>query len=206
LPKQPICAEQSNSHVHLTRLSLASNELLPCLGALAHNLHSVLLVLALPGERKLVLRLAIGDLVDAEPLVGSAEETRKVPLDILHIVQARGERVVHVNDNDFPVGLALVEESHDAEDLDLLDLARLGNELTDLADVEWVVVSLLLGLGVGGVWVLPCLGESAVVPEVALVWEAVADEAELALLGVLLDWVKDLVLGDLPDSFVSTAS
>ena len=41
------------------------------------------------------------------------------------------------------------------------------------------------------------LGEGTVVPEVALVGEAVADEAELALLGVLLDGVQELVLGDL---------
>lgn len=41
------------------------------------------------------------------------------------------------------------------------------------------------------------LGEGTVVPEVALVGEAVADEAELALLGVLLDGVEGLLLGDL---------
>lgn len=41
------------------------------------------------------------------------------------------------------------------------------------------------------------LGEGTVVPEVALVGEAVADEAQLALLGVLLDGVEELLLGDL---------
>ncbi len=41
------------------------------------------------------------------------------------------------------------------------------------------------------------LGEGAVVPEVALVGEAVADEAELALLDILLDGVEGLLLGDL---------
>jgi hypothetical protein len=41
------------------------------------------------------------------------------------------------------------------------------------------------------------LGEGTVVPQVALVGEAVADEAELALLDVLLDGVQELVLGDL---------
>jgi hypothetical protein len=39
---------------------------------------------------------------------------------------------------------------------------------------------------VDDVGVLPSLGESSVVPEITLVGEAVADEAELALLGVLL--------------------
>ena len=41
------------------------------------------------------------------------------------------------------------------------------------------------------------LWEGTVVPEVSLVWEAVADEAELALLGILEDWVEGVLLGDL---------
>lgn len=41
------------------------------------------------------------------------------------------------------------------------------------------------------------LGEGTVVPEVTLVGEAVANVAELALLGVLLDGVEELLLGDL---------
>jgi hypothetical protein len=41
------------------------------------------------------------------------------------------------------------------------------------------------------------LGEGSVVPEVSLVGEAIADEAELALLDVLLDGVEELLLGDL---------
>lgn len=43
----------------------------------------------------------------------------------------------------------------------------------------------------------PYLGKSTIVPDVALVGEAVADKAQLALLDVLLDGVEDLVLGDL---------
>ena len=41
------------------------------------------------------------------------------------------------------------------------------------------------------------LGEGAVVPDVAVVGEAVADVAEAALLDVLLDGVERLLLGDL---------
>lgn len=191
------CSHRSNLQVDVTLGGLASDELLPSLGALTDNVHGVLLVLALAGEGELVLGLAIGDFVDAEPLVGGAQKTGEVPLDVLDVVQAGSKRVVDVDDNDLPVSLTLVEESHDTEDLDLLDLTRLGDELTDLADVEGVVVTVHLGLGVGGVGVLPGLGEGTVVPEVALVGEAVADEAQLALLGVLLDGVEGLILGDL---------
>ncbi len=39
--------------------------------------------------------------------------------------------------------------------------------------------------------------EGTIVPEVAFVREAVADEAKLAFLGVLLDGVEGFVFGDL---------
>ena len=47
-------------------------------------------------------------------------------------------------------------------------------------------------------WVVRAyLGKGTIVPEVALVREAVADEAQLALLDVLLDGVEEFLLGDL---------
>jgi hypothetical protein len=39
----------------------------------------------------------------------------------------------------------------------LLDLTWISNQLADLADVQWVVVSLGLGLRVNDIRVLPCL-------------------------------------------------
>ena len=39
--------------------------------------------------------------------------------------------------------------------------------------------------------------EGAIVPQVTLVGETIADIAELALLDILLDGVEELVLGDL---------
>ena len=118
-------------------------------------------------------------------------------LDILDVIELGSQGVVDVNDNNLPVSLLLVKEGHDAENLDLLDLAGVANELTNLANIERVVVTLGLGLRVDGGGVLPGLGEATVVPKVALVREAVADEAELALLDVLLDGVQELLLGDL---------
>ena len=69
-------------------------------------------------------------------------------LDILDVVQLGGKRVVDVNDEDLPVGLTLIEESHDTEDLDLLDLADVADLFTDLANIERIVVTLGLGLRV----------------------------------------------------------
>lgn len=119
----------------------------------------LLLILAFARESKLVLRLAIRDLVDAEPLIGSPQETREMAFDILDVVELVGKGVVHVNDNDLPVSLFLVEESHDTQNLDLLDLASVTNQFTNLADVEGVIVALGLGLWVNNVGVFPGLSK-----------------------------------------------
>lgn len=130
-------------------------------------------------------------------------------LNILDIIELRSQRVVDINDNDLPVGLLLVEQSHNTENLDLLHLTWESNQLTDFTDIQWIIVALGLGLGVDNVGVLPglkwrselksmdlggrtYLGESTIVPEIALVGEAVADETELALLDILLDWAGEL--------------
>ena len=99
----------------------------------------------------------------------------------------------------------------------MLDIAGFRDKLTNLADVEWIIVPLGFGLRVNDVRVLPSLSkvripsspsslevgwppylrESTVVPEVALMREAVADEAKFALLDVLLDRIESLLLRDL---------
>lgn len=116
-----------------------------------------LLVLALSRECELVLGLSVWDLVDTEPLVGSPEETRQMPLNILNVVELGRQWVVDVDDHDLPVGLFLVEQCHDTEDLDLFDLSRLADQLADLADVERVVVTLGLGLRMDDVGIFPSL-------------------------------------------------
>ena len=78
-------------------------------------------------------------------------------LDVLNIVKLGGERVVDVDDDDLPVGFLLVEESHDTKDLDLLHLTNVADKLANLADVEGIIVTLGLGLGVDGVGVFPGL-------------------------------------------------
>lgn len=146
--------------------SLTVHKLPPSLMALVNNLHRILLALGLTGKGENVLRLAVRDFVDPEPLVGGTDQTGEVSLHILDIVQSRSKGVVDVDDEDFPVSLAFVEEGHDTEDLDLLDLASVGNGFTDFADVKGVIVTVGAGLGVLDVGVLPSLGEGTVVPDV----------------------------------------
>ena len=149
--------EERNSQADVTSGGLAGDELLPGVGALVDNVQSVLLVLALAREGELVLGLAVGDLVDTEPLVGSAEQTGQVALNVLNVVELGSQRVVDVHDNDLPVGLLLVDQSHDTQNLHLLDLAGVTDQLANLAHIQRVVVTLGLGLGVDGVRVFPGL-------------------------------------------------
>lgn len=183
--------------VNLTWVGGSLDQLVPSLSTLGNNLVGVLLVLALTGEGELVLWLSVRDFVDSEPFVGGSQQTWQVGLDILDVVQLSSQWVVDVNDNDLPVSLTLVQQGHDTQDLDLLDLTDSGDLLTDLTDIQRIVVTLGLGLWVDLVWVLPGLRESTVVVDVTVVREAVSDKSQLTLLGVLDDWVQLLLLGDL---------
>lgn len=145
----------------------------------------------------MVFGLSVRHLVDAEPLIRGAKKSRQVLLDIFDIVQLGRERVTHVDSDDLPVGLAFVEECHNTEDLDLLDLARVRDLPSDLTDVERVVVADLECIGVLDVGVFPGLRERTVVVNVSVVREAVAHVAKLALLDVLLDGVERFLLRDL---------
>lgn len=178
-------------------LVLAADQAAPGVMALVDHVEGVVTVLGLAVEGKLVRGLAVGHLVHAEPLVGGLEQARLVFPDIVDVVDDVGQGVLHVDGQDLPVGLALVEQRHDAEHLDLLDLAGAGDGLADLAHVERVVVAAGPRLGVHGAGVLPRLRERAVVVDVAVVREAVAHEAQRALLCVLDDGVEGLGLGDL---------
>lgn len=126
------------------------------------SLKPLRLVLGFAGESELVLRLAIRDLVDTEPLVSGAHQTRQVALNILDVVELGGQSVLDVNNDDFPVRLSLIEEGHDAKNLDLLDLSSVTNKLADIANVKRVVVTKGLGVAVlvGGVF--PSLRRSSI--------------------------------------------
>lgn len=82
-------------------------------------------------------------------------------LNILNVVELRGKRVVDINDDDLPVGLFLIEQGHHTKNLDLLDLTGVANKLTNLADIERIVVTLGLGLGVSLSRVFPSLKKGA---------------------------------------------
>ena len=78
-------------------------------------------------------------------------------LNVLDVVESRCQWVIDVDDDDLPIGLFLVKQGHDPKDLDLLDLSWGCNKLTNLADVEGIVVTLGLGLWMENIGVFPGL-------------------------------------------------
>jgi len=57
--------------------------------------------------------------IHLEPLNGGTQQTREVLVHIGDIVDLGGQRIVHINGNDLPVGLALVNQGNGAQHLDL---------------------------------------------------------------------------------------
>ena len=129
-----------------------------------HDLLCIFAILALAAERELVLWLSVWDLVDSEPLIGGTEETWQMSLNILDIIQLGCQWIVDINNNDLPVGFALVQQCHDAQDFDLLDLTSVADQLADLADVQWIIVTLSLGLGMDDVRIFPSLVDVSLPP------------------------------------------
>lgn len=78
-------------------------------------------------------------------------------LDVLDVVQFGCKWVLDVDDDDLPVSLALVEERHDPEDLNLLDLPNVTDLLANLADIQRVVVASGFGLSMLLVGIFPRL-------------------------------------------------
>lgn len=65
-----------------------------------------------------------------------------------------------------------------------LNLPNIPNRLPNLTNIQRIVIPLSLGLGVFDRRVLPRLREGAVVPDVSVVGETVADETEFAFFDV----------------------
>lgn len=157
-------------------LLLAGNQTLPSVTALSDDFFSVLLVLALSAEGKLVFGLSVWDFIDTEPLVGGSEKAGEVAFNILNVVELGRERIIdlkkqnvseshssekgdktNIDDNDLPVGLFLIQKSHDAENFDLLDLTSVANKFANLANIKRIVVALGFSLGVYDIGIFPGL-------------------------------------------------
>merc|ERR1719175_217373 len=108
-----------------------------------------LLVLWLAVKCKLVGRLSVGHLVDLEPFHGRLKEAWHNLVDVLDVVEILGKRIVDINGHHFPVSLTLVDHRKHTKHLHFENGAPWMDGSTDLTDVNWVVVPLAVGRGVG---------------------------------------------------------
>uniref|UniRef100_A0A182J5I4 Uncharacterized protein n=1 Tax=Anopheles atroparvus TaxID=41427 RepID=A0A182J5I4_ANOAO len=130
---------------------LGRQRLLPEPVRLFHRLGGKRGILCLAVERKLVLRLAVRDLVDLEPLDRSLQQTGKHRLDVVNIVHLVGDRIVYADGDNLPVRFTLVDERNGAEDFHLQHLAPLGYPRANLQYIDRIVVALATGIRVENV-------------------------------------------------------
>jgi hypothetical protein len=139
---------------------------------LKDNFSGAFLALGLAREGEIDFWLAIGNLVDARICVrttkrGRRHETENTPNHSL-VARIKPGRCFstssmsfrfheNINHDHFPIDFALLQQGHDAENLDLLNLSDISNPFADFADVERVIVTLGLGLSVSLCWVFPGL-------------------------------------------------
>lgn len=83
-----------------------------------------------------------------------------MPFNILYIIKFRCQRVLHIDYNDFPVCLTLVEKSHYAQDLDLFDLTNITYLFPYFTNIKGVVITLRFCLYMGLCRILPSLSIS----------------------------------------------
>lgn len=99
----------------ITTVLFASNQTFPGITAFSDDLFSILFVLALSAEGKLVFWLSIWDLVDTEPFVGGSEKTRKMTFDVFDIVQLGSQGIIDLDN--FRLGLLLFRISSEGDQL-----------------------------------------------------------------------------------------
>ncbi len=108
-------------------------------------------------ESKIIRWLSIWHLVQPEPFSRGCEEARHEAFYVVDIVHIVRHSISYVNDNQLPVRLAGIDQGQDAQYLDLLDLASIGDGLSNVARIDRVIVAFGLCVGVYVIWVFPCL-------------------------------------------------
>ena len=108
-----------------------------------------------------------------------------------------------------------INEGHSPQNLHLPNITPATHTIPNLTHVQRVIVSLSLRIGINVARILPrlwresleqCrhmknsrvyLGEGSIVPDVAMVWEAVVHKTHFPFLHILFDWVQCISRVDL---------
>ena len=96
-------------------------------------------------------------LVDSPELIRCTEKSREMSFDVFDVIQFGGERIIHVNSDEFPICFSLVEKCHCSKNFDLFDLSWISDFFANLANINWVIVAFCFGFRMCMIWILPCL-------------------------------------------------
>mmetsp|Transcript_23214 Transcript_23214/g.34623 ORF Transcript_23214/g.34623 Transcript_23214/m.34623 type:complete len:232 (-) Transcript_23214:251-946(-) len=140
-------------------------------------------------KSKSVEGLVIRCLVPTEPLANTRKNSIR---NIINVVVFSSKRIIGGDSNDLPVKFSIVNHCDASESLDFNDAAAVDGLGANLDNIDGIVISKDLELGVLLIGVLPSLGKASVVPE-----DGAVVVPELSLLDVLGDRVVLLLGGNL---------
>mmetsp|Transcript_7301 Transcript_7301/g.16150 ORF Transcript_7301/g.16150 Transcript_7301/m.16150 type:complete len:242 (-) Transcript_7301:160-885(-) len=175
-------------------LLLPRNQILPSMITLLNDLQSIMLIHELLIQSKYIGWLSIGYFVCTEPFANSGESTRKVLLDVVHVVEEGCPLVFGIDSNNLPISFAFINHAEDTENFDGTDFSCFDNPCANLTDVNGIIVSPAsfgVRVDVGGIF--PSTWKTSVVEKDISFLELTQN----TLLLVLLDEVANFISGNL---------
>lgn len=185
------------------RIGFTIYQILPVFMGLLDHVFDKGTVLAMAIVSKRVLLTALGDLVVLEPALDLSETTRPGLVQVGNVIDLIRTRIIYIKRDQLPVRGAIVDHQQAAQQLDLLDLARIAANFAHINHVYRIIVT------TGGVSssralvrVFPGLWDRTVVANISRRAFHIGDKLELAaMLDLLLDRVQSNFFLNLQDSY-----
>mmetsp|Transcript_31072 Transcript_31072/g.56376 ORF Transcript_31072/g.56376 Transcript_31072/m.56376 type:complete len:264 (+) Transcript_31072:262-1053(+) len=140
-------------------------------------------------KAKSIQGLVIRCLVPSEPFTDTILDGVR---DIINIIVFLSELVIDGNGNNLPVQFAIINHGNHTQRLDLRNRSHSNSLGTNLNNINGIIITKALQLGVLRVGILPSLGKTSIVPE-----DGTVVITKLALLNILCDGIVGFFRGDL---------
>src|SRR5271156_951432 len=130
--------------------------------------------------------------------------------NVFNVVEFRGKWIVDINSNEFPICFSLIKQCHCSKNLDLLNLSRISNFLTNLTNINGIIITLCLSFRVRHIGILPSLlinlhpnqgkvtylRNSSISKWIPMMRKTIPDKTQFALLNILFDGIVILLFGN----------
>mmetsp|Transcript_39980 Transcript_39980/g.66562 ORF Transcript_39980/g.66562 Transcript_39980/m.66562 type:complete len:206 (+) Transcript_39980:297-914(+) len=178
-------------HSQTIVVNLFPEKVLPAYMDLVNDLQRILLAFVLAIECKRILRLPISCLVHLEPLANLIQLC--LPFlcssQIFHSLQTTGPRVIHINGNDLPIRLTLINHGQAAQYLHLVDGSHGQTVGADLHKINRICITHTTCVRVRLIGVLKRLRDQPIIERDPTKAHLIREVPQLILLTVLLDGV-----------------